>query len=617
MLNRRHLLAGAASAAGYGSVASMAYGAAATSAGVPASDPAEAGKLNALMDDIMQRLLRRGPETASSLGIDKGDLAWTKSLLSDEAPAALELNRADNTDELKRLHAINRAALSGMDAVDFDTVEFSLAVTEEIDRKFAYGLPGGGGPYVLSQLTGAYRSVPDFLDNRHAIETRADADAYLARVEGFGRQIDQETELARHDAGLGVIPPDFVVDKTLEQMRSFLAQPTTDTTVVSSLVRRTRDKAIAGDWAGQASKLYDETVRPALERQAALVQGWRAGAVHDAGVWRLPDGAAYYELGVRQYTTSSMTADEIFQTGQDLVASLGAQADAIMTSQGMTKGTVGERLRAMTVDPKYLYPNTDEGKDRLIADLNLKLAAIRPKLPEWFGVLPKAAVEIHRVPKAIEAGAPGGYYNSPPLDGSRPGVYWINLRAAGENPSWFLSTLTYHEAIPGHHLQRAIAGEATGLPMLRKVLGNSSYTEGWALYAEQLAVEMGMYDHDPLGHIGQLHDAILRAVRMVTDSGMHARRWSREQAVKYYVDHLGDLESGAITEIERYCVWPGQACSYMIGKLTLLRVRDKARKALGRRFDIRKFHDAVLLAGVMPLDVLERRIDDFIAANRA
>ena len=214
-------------------------------------------------------------------------------------------------------------------------------------------------------------------------------------------------------------------------------------------------------------------------------------------------------------------------------------------------------------------------------------------------------------------GAPGGYYNQGSLDGSRPGIYWINLRDTAEVPSWSLPTLTFHEAIPGHHLQISLANEAQGLPLLRKAMGNSGYQEGWALYAEQLAVEMGMYDDDPFGHIGQLHDAILRAVRMVLDSGMHAKRWSREQAVKYYADSLGDPESGAITEVERYCVWPGQASAYMIGKLTILAARAKAKKTLGGAFDIRRFHDLVLLSGVMPLDVLTRRVDDWIVRGGA
>jgi uncharacterized protein (DUF885 family) len=222
-------------------------------------------------------------------------------------------------------------------------------------------------------------------------------------------------------------------------------------------------------------------------------------------------------------------------------------------------------------------------------------------------------LEIRRVPPAIELGAPGGYYSRPPLDGSRPGIYWINLRDTAEVPRWSLPTLTYHEGLPGHHLQLSLNNEAGNLPLIRKALVFSGYSEGWALYAEELALEMGMYEDDELGHIGMLHDAMFRAVRLVVDSGMHSLRWSREQALEYYIDKIGDPEPAAVTEIERYCVMPGQACSYMVGKLTWLAARERARRELGRKFDIRKFHDAGLLAGGMPLTVLDRVIDDYIA----
>jgi uncharacterized protein (DUF885 family) len=291
--------------------------------------------------------------------------------------------------------------------------------------------------------------------------------------------------------------------------------------------------------------------------------------------------------------------------------------DALLKAQGLSQGGVGARLAALTADPKYLYDNTDAAKERLIADLNAKVVTVQAKLPDYFGKLPKAKVEIRRVPKAIEAGAPGGYYEAGSLDGTRPGAYYINLRDTAEWPRWGLPTLTYHESIPGHHLQLTLVNEMTDLPLIRKMVWFSGYGEGWALYAEQLAVEMGLYDSDPLGKIGQLHDALFRAVRLVVDSGLHAKGWSREKAVAYYVDALGDKESGAITEIERYCVWPGQACSYMVGKLTWLKARDKARRALGAKFDIKSFHDAGLLSGALPLSVLDQVIDLYIAKARA
>lgn len=612
MQNRREFLF-AASAAAAMAAASAPKGAFAASL---TSDPAEVAKQNALFDLLVDRQLRRSPETATSLGVDKGDRAWTKSALSDFSLIALKENGEQGAQALADLRKVDRSKLAGLDAVNYDTVEFILAIGDEFTRKFDYNGAYGGAPYVISQLTGSYQQLPDFLDSQHVIETKADADAYMARMEAFGRVLDQEVEVGRRDASLGVIPADFTIDKALVQFKAMLGVAPDAAPLVTSVARRTKEKGIAGDYSGEAAKLYAEKVRPALERQAALLTEWRAKAVHDAGVWRLPKGDEYYRTALESYTTSRITPAEVHQTGLDMVASLGAQADKLMRKAGYTSGTVGERFRQMYADPKQHYPNTDEGKIELIKDLNKKVAEIMPKLPKYFGQLPKAPLEIRRVPKAIEAGAPGGYYNSPTLDGSRPGIYWINLRDSSEQPRFTLPTLTFHEAIPGHHLQLALNNEAGDLPLIRKMIGFSGYSEGWALYAEELAVEMGMYEDDVVGQIGMVHDAMFRAVRLVVDSGMHDKKWSREQAVKYYVDTIGDQETSAITEIERYVVWPGQACSYMVGKIEWMRLRAKARKALGRKFDIRKFHDTGLLSGGVPLTVLEKVIDGYIAGEK-
>ena len=612
MQNRREFLF-AASAAAAMAAASAPKGAFAASL---TSDPAEAAKQNALFDLLVDRQLRRSPETATSLGVDKGDRAWTKSALSDFSLTAIRENGEQSALALADLRRIDRGKLAGLDAVNFDTVEFVLAIGDAFTRKFEFNGAYGGAPYVISQLTGAYQQLPDFLDSQHVIETRADADAYMARMEAFGRVLDQEVEVGRRDAGLGVIPADFTIGKALIQFKAMLGVAPDAAPLVTSVARRAREKGIEGDYAGEAAKLYAEKIRPALERQAALLTEWRARAVHDAGVWRLPRGAEYYRTALESYTTSKITPAEVHQTGLDMVASLGAQADRLMRKAGYTSGTVGERFRQMYADPRQHYPNTDEGKVELIKDLNKKVAEIMPRLPKYFGQLPRAPLEIRRVPRAIEAGAPGGYYNSPTLDGSRPGIYWINLRDSAEQPRFTLPTLTFHEAIPGHHLQLALNNEAGDLPLIRKMIGFSGYSEGWALYAEELAVEMGMYEDDVEGQIGMIHDAMFRAVRLVVDSGMHDMKWSREQAVKYYVDTIGDQEASAITEIERYVVWPGQACSYMVGKIEWMRLRAKARKALGRRFDIRKFHDVGLLSGGVPLTVLEKVIDGYIAGAK-
>jgi uncharacterized protein (DUF885 family) len=298
--------------------------------------------------------------------------------------------------------------------------------------------------------------------------------------------------------------------------------------------------------------------------------------------------------------------------GLDQARELSARADVILRAQGMSKGTVGQRIHALYKDKRYWYANTDAAKVQLIADLNTQVRAMQARLPQYFSTLPKASVEIRRVPKFIEAGAPGGYYNTPSLDGARPGIYWINLRDTAEVPRWTLPTLTHHESIPGHHLQLSLQQEAD-LPMIRRISFYSSYGEGWALYAEQLAQEMGVYADNPLGEVGYLQGALFRAARLVVDTGLHAKGWSREKAIAVMSEIDGEPGSSTATEIERYCVWPGQACSYMVGKLTWLRLREKARVALGPRFDIRQFHDAGLLTGAMPLVALEGVIDGYIA----
>jgi len=415
--------------------------------------------------------------------------------------------------------------------------------------------------------------------------------------------------------GLGVIPPDFVVERSLTQMTGLIG-PAERSPLVTSVATRAKEKGIAGDYAGQASLIYRDKVVPALQRQIAFMKEIQPRAVHDAGAWRLPDGEAYYDVALRGSTTTTLSPDEIHQIGLDQARELSARADVLLKKAGYSRGTVGQRIQALYRDKKYHYPNTDAGKEKLLADLNAQVKAMSTRLPQMFATLPKAPVEVRRVPKFIEAGAPGGYYNQPTLDGSRPGIYWINLRDTAENPTWTLPTLTYHEAVPGHHMQLALQQEAD-LPMIRRAMFFSSYGEGWALYAEQLAQEMGVYADDPLAEVGYLQSSLFRSARLVVDTGLHFKRWSREKAIDTMTSIDGSPRSAATTEIERYCVWPGQACSYMVGKLTWVRLREKAKAALGPRFDLRQFHDAGLLAGAMPLTVLEARIDQYIASARA
>jgi len=606
MLTRRSVLKSSAASAAVLTLTTPAFAADAT--------PSET--LNKLFDTFIDENLDLSPTFATSLGVDKGARAHQKYELDEASLAFIAKGQKLQASQLQRLEAFDRASVPASDQLTYDIVLFGLKNQVADNAKYQYAGGGAGAPYVISQKGGLYSNIPSFLDNQHTIETKDDADAYLARLELFGTRLDEEADVVRHDVALGVIPPDFALEKAIAQIKLLRSQPADSASMTMSLVRRTGEKTIPGDWKTPAAKILREKVYPALDRQMNLLISLQPKSVHDAGVWRLPQGEEYYRDSVLTWTTSTMSPAEIHQTGLDIIADHSAKIDAIMQTQGMTRGTVGERLRAMYSDPKMLYANTDEAKVQLIADLNVKVAAVRAKLPAYFGVLPKADVVIKRVPKEIEAGQAGGYYNAPSLDGKVPGIYWINLRDTAEQPRWLLPTLSYHEAIPGHHLQLSIQREAK-MPLIRRLSYFSSYIEGWALYAEQLADEMGMYEGDPLGKIGQLHDAMFRAVRLVVDTGMHAMRWSREEAVKFYVDTLGDTESASITEIERYAVTPGQACGYMLGKLTFLSARKKAQDALGAKFDIKSFHDAMLIGGAVPLAMIDAMADGYIASRKA
>ena len=575
-----------------------------------AQAPAAPPTVRGVLDGLGQEALDRSPETVTSFGLDKGDRAGAKRELDDRSLIAREDDRTRRRRQLAALEAAARRGEASPDGASLAVALYTWRRNVADDRRFRDG-GGPGGPYVLSQLNGAYQSVPDFLDSQHAIATREDADAYLARLGALAAALDQEVEAVRHDASVGLVPPDFALEKALTQLRTLRDQPASQATLVQSLVRRTRAAKLSGEWERPAAAIYEAQVRPALDRQIALLTALRPNAVHDAGVWRLPDGPAFYAASLESQTSTTLTPAQVHRQGLELVAGIGAELDRLFRGQGLSQGAPGARLRALFADPRFLYPNDDAGKARLIADANLKVQAVQARLPQWFGVLPKAPVQIRRVPPAIELGASSNYVNGA-LDGSRPGSYYINLRDTAELPRWLLPTLCFHEAIPGHHMQISIQQEADP-PLFRLMLGNNAYVEGWALYAEQLADEMGLYADDPFGRIGYLHDALLRAVRLVIDTGLHDQRWSRERAVRYFADTLGDPESAAVSEVERYAVWPGQACGYMVGKLDFLRLRERARARQGARFDIRRFHDAVLTSGSMPLAVLDRVVERALA----
>lgn len=578
------------------------------------ADAAEAARqLNAFLESLFYERLAQSPEQVTSLGLDSGRFAWAKSRLDDQSAAHFERMTERRRDWLARLRNVERTALNGVAATSYDCVEYELE-RDIAAARFSFGRPGFPQPYVLSQLGGVYQSVPDFLDSQHSVETSDGAETYLDRLNCFADALNHETSRAARDAASGVTPPDFVIDKTLVQLEALRSTPIEHSTLVQSLVSRTQEREIRGNWRARAERIVTRSIWPALDRQVALLRQWQRRATHDAGIWRVPEGEAYYQFAARYQTTTSMTPDEIHALGVDLVESISAQADTLFAARGMNQGTVGERFAALYADPQFIFDNTDAGKAELLSYLERIAAEMEARLPNWFGTLPRTPLEIRRVPAEIEAGSPAGYYQDGSLDGSRPGAFYINLRDTAELPRWTLPALTYHEGTPGHHLQGALTLEADGLSMVRRILWFTAYGEGWALYSEQLADEMGLFDADPFARLGYLQNSLFRAVRLVLDTGLHAKQWSREQAIQYFVEKMGAPERTAITEVDRYCVWPGQASSYMVGKVMWLRLRELAQSRLGPRFDIRTFHDVGLLTGPMPLDVLQRHYGDWISA---
>ena len=567
-------------------------------------------KLNALFEEIFQEIVRTSPTLATQLGLDKGPLAALKSKF-DTDPNAVQRREdlARTRRAIAKLNAISPSTLSDAAKLNREVVLYQLETSTAAPAR--WDIDSAQRPYPIFQQGGAYFSLPDFLNSAHTIENAADADAYLSRLQQFATVLDNDTTEQRAQAARGFLAPAWSIDLTLGQMRKLRGSAPEQSTLVESIVKRTREKNIAGDWERRAAQIVAGAVNPALDRQIALMEQLKPTSRPGDGAWRLNDGAAIYAEALRQATTTNFSPDEVHQLGLQQVAELSGQLDKILREAGYTQGTVGERLAALNTSPAQLYPNTDPGRAALIASLNEDVKAMYAKLPQAFATIPSAALEIRRVPPEIQDGASNGYYRRAALDGSRPAIYFINLKDTGDWPKYSLPSLTYHEGVPGHHLQISIAQESKDIPTLRKIGGFSAYSEGWALYSEQLSDELGGYDG--IEKAGYLQSFLFRAARLVIDTGIHSKRWSREQATDYMVATTGFARPRSQREVERYCTQMGQACSYKVGHIAWTRARAEAQQALGAKFDIKQFHE-VLREGAMPLSILERRIRERTAA---
>jgi uncharacterized protein (DUF885 family) len=604
-MDRRHFL----STAGVGASAATAlailpYVARAQTTGTaPAKGPGD-GALDAAFTKSFTEAVQRSPELATSLGFDKGPNAALKHKLSDRSPAARKANTDRTKVAIAVIKGIDPATLSASAKLNQEVVLYSLE--QQVIGPDKFGVDSPQRPFVITQQGGAYFSTPDFLNSSHTIVTAEDAEAYLDRTRAFAKALDQDSANQAAQAARGIMAPGFSLDLALGQMKALRTPPASANTLTASIERRTKEKGLAGDWAARCAKIVEAEVYPALDRQIAMVTKLRAKARTSAGLWDIPQGDGIYAAALESATTTTFTPDEVHKLGLQQVAEISAQLDKILKSQGMTKGSVGDRLTALNASPAQNYANTAAGRTELIAGLNVGLRAMQAKLPQAFDNPPNAPLEIRAVPVEIQDGASNGYYSRASLDGSRPAIYWINLKSVGDWPKYTLPSLTYHEGVPGHHLQITIAlGAPT--PVMRKLIGFSAYSEGWALYAEQVADELGGYA-TPLERAGYLQSFLFRAARLVIDTGIHSKRWTREQATDYMVATTGFARPRSQREVERYCTSAGQACSYKIGHIAWLRARDKAKALLGDKFDIKTFHK-VLDDGAVPLTILERLVE--------
>jgi uncharacterized protein (DUF885 family) len=587
--------------AGIGAIPSLAH------AAIDAAPTAAGAAARALYDRLFWEGLESSPEGATSLGLDTGDHAHLRARLSSSA-AVDRFGSAKALVEAKpAIEALSTDGMTTIERNQLEVLKWFVARSEEIIRAPYGGFDGYPIPYTLTQLTGSYQSVPDFLDSTHPIATTADAEAALQRMAQMAVEIDHEVARSRAEAALGVIPPSFIIAKTLTQTRALRAQRGETSGLAASLSRRTAAANLAGDWGRRAAALVDGPIAAALDRQIALLEELAPRATDEAGVGRLPGGMDFYATCLRQHTSTALTPQEAHQRGLDEVADYEGRLAPLLAAQGLTNGSTGERLTALGQRPDQLFPNTDEGRAAMLAYCNEVNDAVRALLPRVFNDPPAARLEIRRVPPAIELGAPRGYAQRGSLDGSRPGAFYINLRDTAVWPRFSLPTFVYHEGIPGHVFQGAVL-LGTDLPLLHRSLGIAAYGEGWGLYAEQIADELGVYDNSPLGRIGYLQAALYRAVRVVVDTGMHALGWSKARALAYMIDKSGLAPSAAENEIDRYIVWPGQATSYKLGHSEIVRAREAARATMGDRFDIKGFHDIVLRQGSQPLELLGRNV---------
>lgn len=579
--------------------------------------------LNQVYQDSAGKLFRARALTASQFAIDTELTgSYYADKLEDYSPAA-------ESELRQQLTAYQQQLLNYPNPLSAEE-DINRKVVASIVRYYA-GHPDfdigyidswmGLSAFVVNQINGPAIDAPSLLVNNHQLKNLKDAQDYVARLQGFNSMLAGVGEKAQQDAEQGWVAPQLIIAKTIRNLDGFTESAPTEHPLYKNL-----ETALAGldDMAANektalladAAAAMSNSVYAGYQALSKTMQTLLPKGRQEHGIWAQPNGAKFYEDGITNLGDTDLNADQIHDLGLSEVERISQEMDAILRGEGYVNGSVGIRMDALNKEERFLYPDSDQGRLDLLNDLNTHVANIDAKMDALFATRPKFDIEIRRIPVEREVGAPGGQYTSPSLDGVTPGIYWINLHDITANPRFDLETLTYHEAIPGHHWQIALNLQQDSLPMLRRIAPYNAYIEGWALYSEQVAVEMGMYDDDPYNNLGRLKAELFRAVRLVVDTGLHHKRWTREQAIEYMASTTGTAPSDVVSEIERYMVWPGQALGYKLGMITIQQARADAEQELGNMFDLREFHDVVLLGGAVPMPILKENINNWVASKK-
>ena len=554
------------------------------------------------------------PEMLSSLHVlEQFGIKGHNAELDDESMAAGDRLFAHLKQSRETLQSYEDADLSEGDIMSKRIAMNLMDMIIEVEKYRFHNYP-------VNQMFGAQSGFPSFMESTHQVHSVRDAEDYVSRLSQAGRQFDQVLDGLRHREELGILPPQFVVTKVLEEMRNFVATPAEEGILMVSLTDKMKEAELADAdqqrIALKARAQIETTVYPAYARLISYFEDLDAKVSENNGVWALPDGDNFYRLAMRLFTTTDYSPEYLHDFGLSEVDRIQAEILDILEAEGwdVSQG-FNAAISEMADNPKFYYSDSGEGRDQILADYQAILDEVSAGLEPYFDVMPEADLKVQRIPEFKEKTSPGAYYQPPAMDGSRPGTFYANLYDIKATPRYGMRTLAYHEGVPGHHFQLAIQQQQDDLPFFRRIIPSVAYSEGWALYAERLAWELGFQD-DPYDNIGRLQAELFRGVRLVVDTGIHYKRWNREQAIDYMINNTGMAESDVVAEIERYFIMPGQALAYKVGMTKLLELRDRARVELGDQFDIREFHRVVLTNGSVPLDILEDLVNEYIATKK-